>query len=52
MTKLFAPLQVGAATLQHRVAMAPLTRYRAEDNWVPGPLMKGKLSPTCEFPAI
>ncbi|KAF0747641.1 hypothetical protein AaE_007646, partial [Aphanomyces astaci] len=28
-TQLFEPLQVGSITLQHRVVMAPLTRYRA-----------------------
>ncbi|CAE6480663.1 unnamed protein product [Rhizoctonia solani] len=30
--KLFTPLQVGDLTLAHRVVMAPLTRYRADDN--------------------
>jgi NADPH2 dehydrogenase len=28
-SKLFQPIQVGTVTLQHRVVMAPLTRYRA-----------------------
>jgi 2,4-dienoyl-CoA reductase-like NADH-dependent reductase (Old Yellow Enzyme family) len=28
--KLFEPIKVGNVTLQHRVAMAPLTRYRAD----------------------
>ncbi|CAE6339894.1 unnamed protein product, partial [Rhizoctonia solani] len=32
--KLFAPLQVGDVTLAHRVVMAPLTRFRADDNHV------------------
>ncbi|CCO35946.1 NADPH dehydrogenase 1 [Rhizoctonia solani AG-1 IB] len=32
--KLFAPLQVGDLTLAHRVVMAPLTRFRANDNHV------------------
>lgn len=36
---LFAPLKVGALTLPNRVLMAPLTRCRAEDEHVPGPLM-------------
>lgn len=31
MSKLFTPLQVGNNKLQHRVIMAPLTRYRADD---------------------
>jgi len=34
MSKLFQPLQVGNATLQHRLVMAPLTRFRADDNHV------------------
>lgn len=28
--KLFTPLQVGNITLQHRIVLAPLTRYRAD----------------------
>ena len=32
---LFKPLRVGAVTLSHRVAMAPLTRNRADDKHVP-----------------
>ncbi|EGN94614.1 hypothetical protein SERLA73DRAFT_188596 [Serpula lacrymans var. lacrymans S7.3] len=35
--KLFQPIQVGDATLKHRVVMAPLTRFRAHANHVPGP---------------
>ncbi|TFY81116.1 hypothetical protein EWM64_g2889 [Hericium alpestre] len=30
--KLFQPIQIGDVTLQHRVVMAPLTRYRANAN--------------------
>ena len=37
--KLFTPLKVGDSTLQHRVVMAPLTRFRATDKHVPTPLM-------------
>ncbi|MGJ0505840.1 MAG: alkene reductase [Methylocystis sp.] len=36
---LFSPLKLGALTLPNRVLMAPLTRCRAEDGHVPGPLM-------------
>lgn len=32
--KLFQPLKVGRANLKHRVVMAPLTRYRADDEHV------------------
>ena len=28
-SKLFEPLKVGNVTVKHRLAMAPLTRYRA-----------------------
>ncbi|KAF7956706.1 hypothetical protein EAE96_004036 [Botrytis aclada] len=36
---LFTPLKVGTSELQHRVAMAPLTRFRADDNHVPLPMV-------------
>lgn len=40
-SRLFQPLQVGNNTLQHRLVMAPLTRFRASDEHVPLlPLMK------------
>ncbi|KAF8598281.1 FMN-linked oxidoreductase [Ceratobasidium sp. AG-I] len=35
-SKLFEPLQVGDLTLQHRVIMAPLTRYRADEKHAHG----------------
>ena len=38
MTKLFEPLKVGVMSLQHRVVMAPLTRFRADDNHVQLPM--------------
>lgn len=36
---LFAPLRLGALDLPNRILMAPLTRCRAEEGHVPGPLM-------------
>ena len=36
-TKLFEPLQVGHCPLQHRIVMAPLTRFRADASHVPLP---------------
>jgi NADPH2 dehydrogenase len=36
--KLFQPIRVGTANLQHRVVLAPMTRYRANDQHVPGAL--------------
>ncbi|SMR63252.1 unnamed protein product [Zymoseptoria tritici ST99CH_3D1] len=40
MTNLFQPLEVGGTKLQHRLVMAPLTRYRADDNCVPMDIAK------------
>ncbi|KAF2089859.1 FMN-linked oxidoreductase [Saccharata proteae CBS 121410] len=34
-SKLFTPFKVGSSDLQHRIAMAPLTRFRADDAHVP-----------------
>lgn len=38
-TKLFQPTRVGKLTLNHRVILAPLTRFRATDSHVPTDLM-------------
>ncbi|GFN17641.1 chanoclavine-I aldehyde reductase fgaOx3 [Aspergillus tubingensis] len=35
MSKLFSPIQVGRMPLAHRLAMAPMTRFRVDDNHVP-----------------
>lgn len=37
-SKLFSPLELGAMELGHRIAMAPLTRLRADKNHVQQPL--------------
>ena len=42
MSKLFTPLTSGPLRLQHRIVMAPLTRYRADSNFVPLPIVKGE----------
>ena len=39
MSKLFSPVQVGPCHLQHRIAMAPMTRRRAHDDYVASDLM-------------
>ncbi|KAF7532827.1 hypothetical protein G7054_g7632 [Neopestalotiopsis clavispora] len=39
-SRLFEPLKLGNVTLQHRIAMAPLTRFRADENHVPLPFVK------------
>ncbi|KAK8078611.1 hypothetical protein PG996_004781 [Apiospora saccharicola] len=39
-SKLFQPLKVGNNQLQHRLAMAPLTRFRADGDHVPLPMVK------------
>ncbi|KAK4134527.1 FMN-linked oxidoreductase [Trichocladium antarcticum] len=38
-SRLFQPLKVGNTTLSHRMAMAPLTRFRADDDHIPTPKM-------------
>ncbi|KAI0466657.1 NADH:flavin oxidoreductase/NADH oxidase [Xylaria cf. heliscus] len=40
MSTLFKPVRIGSLTLGHRVAMAPLTRYRCDDDRVPLPIVK------------
>ena len=39
-SKLFEPIEIGPSKLQHRIAMAPLTRLRATHDRIPVPLMK------------
>lgn len=39
-SKLFTPLQIGPLTLQHRLVLAPLTRFRASDAHIPLPFVK------------
>jgi NADPH2 dehydrogenase len=41
MSRLFTPLIVGDVKLDHRVAMAPLTRYRMDDDFKATPMSKG-----------
>ncbi|KAF2731854.1 FMN-linked oxidoreductase [Polyplosphaeria fusca] len=38
-SRLFKPLKLGNISLQHRIALAPLTRFRADDNHVPLPFV-------------
>ena len=38
-SKLFKPLKLGDIQLKNRVAMAPLTRFRADENHVPLPMV-------------
>lgn len=38
-SKLFKPLKIGNMSLQHRLVMAPLTRFRADDQNVPLPFV-------------
>lgn len=40
MTRLFNPLRVGRMELSNRIAMAPMTRFRADDQNVPLPMVK------------
>lgn len=41
MSKLFQPLDVAGSHLQHRMVMAPLTRFRADDDYVPMDIVRG-----------
>lgn len=50
MSKLFTALQVGNCQLQHRVIMAPLTRFRAEDNHVQMPIAREYYSQRASVP--
>ena len=38
-SKLFQPIRVGNLNLSHRVVLAPLTRFRADDAHVPTDIM-------------
>ncbi|KAH7034605.1 uncharacterized protein B0I36DRAFT_381508 [Microdochium trichocladiopsis] len=40
MSRLFQPLKVGEFELGHRIMLAPLTRYRCDDEWVPLPMVQ------------
>lgn len=37
-SRLFQPVTIGPVTLDHRIVMAPLTRFRADDDHVPMPI--------------
>lgn len=39
-SRLFKPIKIGNSELQHRIALAPLTRYRNDDDNVALPLMQ------------
>jgi len=47
---LFQPLQVGSFNLEHRIALAPLTRFRADKNHVPLPFVKEYYSQRASVP--
>ena len=38
-SKLFQPVQIGSTKLAHRIALAPLTRFRCDENHVPLPMV-------------
>ncbi|KZT25930.1 FMN-linked oxidoreductase [Neolentinus lepideus HHB14362 ss-1] len=48
--KLFQPVQVGDVTLKHRIVLAPLTRYRADDDHVHGKLAVEYYAQRASFP--
>ncbi|OJI97589.1 hypothetical protein ASPVEDRAFT_37014 [Aspergillus versicolor CBS 583.65] len=49
-TRLFKPLKIGNVEIKHRIAMAPLTRFRATDDRIPTPLMKEYYSQRASTP--
>lgn len=40
-SRLFTPLKLGKSQLAHRLALAPMTRYRVDDDYVQMPIVKG-----------
>ena len=48
--RLFTPLQIGPYTLSSRLVMAPLTRFRADDNHVQLPFVKEYYSQRAAVP--
>ncbi|KAM5343678.1 hypothetical protein ACJ41O_012215 [Fusarium nematophilum] len=49
-SRLFKPIKVGNLTLHHRIAMCPLTRYRASDDHVPTPSFRDYYSQRASVP--
>ncbi|GME22925.1 NADH:flavin oxidoreductase NADH oxidase [Neofusicoccum parvum] len=49
-TRLFHPLPLGPARLTHRIAMAPLARFRAGADHTPTPLMAAYYARRCAAP--
>ncbi|OCL01891.1 FMN-linked oxidoreductase [Glonium stellatum] len=49
-SKLFTPLQVGSMNLKHRLVLAPLTRFRADDSHVPLPFVKDYYAQRASLP--
>ncbi|KAI0203294.1 FMN-linked oxidoreductase [Astrocystis sublimbata] len=49
-SRLFKPLKIGNIEVQHRLGMAPMTRFRADSDRVPTPLMKTYYSQRAAVP--
>ncbi|KAI0422937.1 NADH:flavin oxidoreductase/NADH oxidase family protein-like protein [Xylaria grammica] len=49
-TRLFKPLRIGDVEVKHRIAMAPLTRLRGTNQFMPTPLMKEYYSQRASIP--
>jgi NADPH2 dehydrogenase len=50
MSKLFTPLSIGRATLSQRIAMAPMTRLRADHSPLPLPSVTDYYQQCASFP--
>lgn len=42
MSRLFEPMKLGSVALDHRIALAPLTRFRMDDTWKATTMSRGK----------
>ncbi|KAG9252245.1 uncharacterized protein F5Z01DRAFT_238503 [Emericellopsis atlantica] len=49
-SKLFQPLKVGRLQVDHRIAMAPLTRFRCDEQGAPLPIMTEYYTQRCSTP--
>jgi NADPH2 dehydrogenase len=50
MSTLFTPLQVGSVTIPQRIAMAPMTRFRANRQHIPSPWVKDYYEQRASYP--
>ncbi|RYP79987.1 hypothetical protein DL769_002693 [Monosporascus sp. CRB-8-3] len=49
-SRLFQPVQIGSVTPKHRIVMAPMTRFRADDTHVPMPMAESYYAQRATYP--